>query len=177
MSLLTSAIPLPYRIIGGIAIAVFVVGGAFTYGYMKGNARSEVVIAQYGQKKAELANQIDEINFRVADHIVTQYVDKVKVIEKEVSHNEQIATTVVPDKFILSNGWVYTHDIATTSGEAESALSADGNPSGVAVNQALGIIIQNYGKCQEIRQNLISLQQLITQYNENIDAQNKKNKK
>jgi hypothetical protein len=177
MGILSSLIPQPYKIIAEIALVVIVVGGAFAYGYMKGNARSEAVIAEYGEKKSLLAQSINEVDFKVQDRIVTEYVDRVKIVEKEVSHNEEIATTVVPDKFILSNGWVYTHDIAASGGEADSRLSADANPSGVEANQALATITENYGICKEIRDNLIALQNVITQHNANVDAQNKKNGK
>ncbi len=52
MSLLTSAIPLPYRILGIVVIFTMLTVGSAWYGYTKGSARADVVIAQYTAAKA-----------------------------------------------------------------------------------------------------------------------------
>lgn len=177
MSLLTSAIPLPYRILGIVVIFTMLTVGSAWYGYTKGSARADVVIAQYTAAKAALANSIQEIQVKVVDRIITQYVDKVRVIHDSGAHNEQIANNVVPDKQQLSNGWVYTHDASAAGRNADATGSADATPSGVEANQALGTVVNNYSGCQETRQQLISLQNWVIDTKRNIDEQNAKNKK
>ena len=177
MSLLTSAIPLPYRILGIVAFLTMLTVGSIWYGYNKGSARADVVIAQYNAAKAALANSIQEVQIKVVDRIITQYVDKVRVIHDNGVHNEQIATDVVPDKQQLSNGWVRTHDASAAGRNADATSSADATPSGVEANQALGTVVNNYSSCQETRQQLISLQDWVTDTKKNIDEQNAKNKK
>ena len=61
-------IPLPYRIL----ILVFIVGGAFGYGFRKGNERAEVEINKYANQvvqnlKNEMARQHEKENSKIDD--------------------------------------------------------------------------------------------------------------
>jgi hypothetical protein len=177
MGLLLNAIPLPYRIIGSIAIATFLIGGAGLYGYHKGVMKSEIVIAQYNALREKLSSEISEVQVTVVDRIVTQYVDRIIKVKEVGAHNEQVAKDVVPDKSILSNGWVYTHDASARGEDADSTISADATPSGVEANQALGTVIDNYATCKEVREQVIGWQNWYTESAENIRKHNEEMKK
>jgi hypothetical protein len=177
MSLLTSAIPLPYRILGIVVIVTLLVGGSSFWGYTKGKASADKIIAEYAAKVEKLSSNINEVQVKIVDRIVTKFVDRVRVIHDKGVHNENIAITKVPDVVKLSAGWVYTHDAAAGNQNADAARSADASPSGVAANQALGTVVQNYGTCEETRQQLIGLQSWVIETKQNIDEQNAKIKK
>ena len=172
MSLILNAIPLQYRIIAAVIIVVVVVGGAFTYGYTKGSAKSATEIAKYSARNADLQSKIDNQQVKVVDHIITQYVDRIVKVKETGVHNEQVAKNVVPDNTVLSNGWVYVHDSAVEGNNADATISADATPSGIEANQALGTVTSNYAQCHATEEQLIALQDWVTDTKANIDAQN-----
>ena len=72
MSLLLNAIPLQYRIIAAVVIIITIVGGAFTYGYTRGSAKSATEIAKYSARNAELQGKIDNQQVKIVDKIISR---------------------------------------------------------------------------------------------------------
>jgi hypothetical protein len=166
-------IPLPYRILG--AVVAFAVVGAFGYikGVEQGNLKQERVIAQ---KNVELI----KLNEKLAankDKIVTEYVDKWKVVKKKEFVYVVTAKNGVPSKSDMSNGWVYLHDTSATNSDADSTRASDASSSGVKDNQALAVIVSNYARCTQNANQLIALQRWITDSKATIEESNKKAKK
>ena len=166
-------IPLPYRILG--AVVAFAAVGAFGYmkGIEQGNLKQERAIAQ---KNVELI----KLNEKLAankDKIVTEYVDKLKVVKEKEFVYVDTAKNGVPSQSDMSNGWVYLHDTSASNGDADSTRASDASSSGVKDNQALAVIVSNYARCTQNANQLIALQKWVTDSKATIEESNKKAKK
>ena len=165
-------IPPQYRLAAYIVAAVLVVGALFGGGYKTGHtfasnhytaiiAKMEADAAKLEVEKAELQTKLTAEIANVKERIVTKYVDRVKVItKKEYVYREQ-ATNNVPDRTELSNGWVSLHDDAATGRDADSTRSSDATGSGIAANQALARVTENYSACHANAEQLTSLQEYV----------------
>ena len=120
---------------------------------------------------------MEKKNSEISTEVVTQYVDRVNTIREKEYVYRDIAKTVVPSQSVLSNGWVFTHDISATGSDADATRSSDASSSGIADNQALFTIVGNYATCQANSEQLIALQKWIADNKEAIDELNKKAKK
>jgi len=165
-------IPPQYRLAAYIVAAVLLVGALFGGGYKTGHtfasnhytaiiAKMEKDAAELEQQKAELQTKLTAEIANVKERIVTKYVDRVKVItKKEYIYREQ-ANTNVPDRTELSNGWVSLHNDAVAARDADSARSSDATGSGVAANQALAVVTDNYSACHANAEQLTALQEYV----------------
>lgn len=167
-------IPLPYKLLAAAALLI----GVFFYGYMKGSAHSEAELAKFAAKKAEQISALEKKNAEISNKVITEYVDRTNTIrEKEYVYLDQ-AKNNVPAQSNLSNGWVYTHDISATSGDADPTRASDASSSGIKDNTALLTVISNYAICQRNQVQLIELQKWIIENKAAVDkmAEEKKNK-
>jgi hypothetical protein len=166
-------IPLPYRILG--AVVAFAAVGAF--GYMKGiehgNLKQETAIAQKNVELIKLNAQLDANK----DKIVTEYVDKWKVVKEKEFVYVDTAKNDVPSQSDMSNGWVYLHDTSATNSDADSTRASDESSSGIKDNQALAVIVSNYARCTQNANQLIALQKWVIDSKAIIEESNKKAKK
>jgi len=166
-------IPLPYKLLAG-AVLLF---GVFVFGYMKGSAYAEAELQRFAAKSQKQVAEMEKKNAEISNTVVTEYVDRVNTIrEKEYVYLDR-AKNNVPSQSTLSNGWVFTHDASATGSDADAALSSDASPSGIKDNEALFTIINNYNRCMQNSQQLISLQQWINDNKQSIDELNQKAKK
>ncbi len=165
-------IPPQWRITAYVVAAVLVVGALFGGGYKTGHtfatnhyvaiiSKMEADAAKLEVEKAELQTKLTAEIANVKERIVTKYVDRVKVItRKEYIYREQ-ANNNVPDRTELSNGWVSLHDDAATGRDADSTRSSDATGSGVAANQALARVTENYAACRANAEQLTALQEYV----------------
>lgn len=160
-----SMIPLPYKLLAGAAM----LAGVFFYGYMKGSAYADAELARYGQKQAELVAQLEKKNTEISTQVVTEYVDRVNTIREKEYVYRDLAQTVVPSQFTMSNGWVYTHDTSARADNADPARASDATPSGITDTTALVGIIGNYSRCQQNAEQLRQLQQWIALNKEAVE--------
>jgi len=167
-------IPLPYKLLAAAAIIV----GVFVFGYMKGSAYAEAELARFAAEKSEQIAELEKKNAEISNNVVTEYVDRVNTIREKEYVYRDIAQNSVPSQSVMSNGWVYTHDISATSSDADASRASDASPSGVTDTQALLGIIGNYNRCLQNSQQLTSLQQWINDNKRAVDemAEEKKNK-
>ena len=164
-----SLIPLPYK----IALILAIVLGAFSYGYTKGNARAEAEIAKFAARASELQAALEKEQSNIKEKVITEYVDKIqKVKEKQYVYVKQ-AEEVVPNQYNLSNGWVYLHDASASGADADNARASDATASDVKDNQALSVIIDNYGTCKRNAEQLAALQDYIAKVKAAVDKANK----
>ncbi len=166
-------IPLPYKLLAGAALIL----GVFVFGYMKGSAYAEAELQRFAAKNATLTADMEKKNSEISTQVVTQYVDRVNTIREKEYVYRDVAKTVVPSQSVLSNGWVFTHDISATGGNADATRSSDASPSGIKDNEALFTIIGNYSTCMQNAEQLRNLQQWINDNKQSIDELNKKAKK
>lgn len=166
-------IPLPYKLLAGAALLF----GVFVFGYMKGSAYAEAELQRFAAKSQAQVAEMEKKNAEISNKVVTEYVDRVNTIkEKEYVYLDR-AKNNVPAQSVMSNGWVFTHDASATGSDADATLSSDASPSGIKDNEALFTIINNYNRCMQNSQQLISLQQWINDNKQSIDQLNKKEKK
>lgn len=152
-----SMIPFPYKLIAGIAL----IAGIFFYGYIKGSAHAETQIARFAAEKNRQIAELEKTITEISNHRVTEYVDRVNVIREKEYVYRNLAQTSVPSQYIMSNGWVHTHDTSASAGNADPTRASDASPSGVADNTALLTVISNYATCQSNAEQLRQLQQWI----------------
>ena len=166
-------IPLPYKLLAiGAALA-----GVFIFGYMKGSAYAEAELARFSAQKSEQVAELERKNSAISTQVVTEYVDRTNTIREKEYVYLDAAKNSVPSQHDMSNGWVYTHDISATSGDADSTRASDASPSGITDTTALVGIITNYSRCQQNAEQLRQLQQWIIQNKEAVDAMAKEKKK
>lgn len=163
-----SIIPLPYRIL----LFALIVGGAFGAGYKKGTDAGEVMIQQAANEAEQLKVELEKEQLNIKERVVTEYVDKIKVVTQRETIYRDAAQQQVPGKFNLTNGWVYLHDTSILGNELNPDLASDDTDSVVKDNQALGTVLSNYSVCLQNAQQLVSLQSWILETKASIDKQN-----
>jgi hypothetical protein len=168
-----SMIPLPYKLLAGAAL----LAGVFFYGYMKGSAYAEAELARFSAEKSAQVVELEKKNTEISNNVVTEYVDRTNTIREKEYVYLDAAKNSVPSQHVMSNGWVYTHDLSATSGNADSSRASDASPSGITDTTALLAIIGNYSRCQANAEQLRQLQQWIIQNKEAVDAMAKEKKK
>jgi hypothetical protein len=151
--------------------------GIFVFGYMKGSAYAEAELARFSAQKSEQIAELERKNSAISTEVVTEYVDRTNTIREKEYVYLDAAKNTVPSQHVMSNGWVYTHDLSATSGDADSARASDASPSGITDTTALLSIIGNYSRCQANAEQLRQLQQWIIQNKEAVDAMAKENNK
>ena len=166
-------IPLPYKLLAGAAL----LAGVFFYGYMKGSAYAEAELARFSAEKSAQVVELEKKNTEISNNVVTEYVDRTNTIREKEYVYLDAAKNSVPSQHVMSNGWVYTHDLSATSGNADSSRASDASPSGITDTTALLAIIGNYSRCQANAEQLRQLQQWIIQNKEAVDAMAKEKKK
>jgi len=166
-------IPLPYKLLVGAAL----LAGVFFYGYMKGSAYAEAELARFSAEKSAQIVELEKKNTEISSKVVTEYVDRTNTIREKEYVYRDIVKDSVPTQYTLSNGWVYTHDLSATSGNADSTRASDASASGITDTTALLTIIGNYANCQANAEQLRQLQQWIIQNKAAVDAMAEEKKK
>lgn len=166
-------IPLPYKL---LAIGALLIG-VFFYGYMKGSAYAEAELARFAAKASEQVAELEKKNAEISNDVVTEYVDRTNTIREKEYVYLDAAKDSVPSQSVMSNGWVFTHDISASAGDADASRSSDASPSAVKDTDALIGIIRNYAICQSNSVQLVELQRWISENKMAVDAMAKDNKK
>ena len=164
-----SIIPFPVK----MAIIAAIILGAAGFGYMKGKEGAKVAIANYETQAQKQINELKDMNAAIAGKVTVQYVDRINTIREKETRYVDAATNDVPSQFELSNGWVYTHDIGATAGDAESTRSSDEASSGIKDNKALVTILRNYSICEQNSEQVKNLQEWIADNKTAIEESNK----
>lgn len=142
-------LPVKWLVAGGLLIIVA------TFSYLKGAEGVRKDFNAYKAKVALLEAQRTAKQAEVTTRVVTKYVDRVKIVkEKSDAIKNEIAgvTGVCPGSVGV------LHDSA-----ALQVPPASRNPDeGTTDAQALtGTIVQNYGTCHEVREQLKALQDWV----------------
>ena len=166
-------IPLPYKLLAGAALIL----GVFVYGYMKGSAYAEAELQRFAAKASAQVAELEKKNSEISNNVVTEYVDRTNTIREKEYVYVDAAKDSVPSQSVMSNGWVFTHDISASASDADATRSSDASPSGIKDTDALIGIIRNYAICQSNSVQLTELQRWINENKAAIDELNKKAKK
>ena len=96
----------------------------------------------------------------VSDRVVTQYVDRVRIVREQADAIIREVPVYVPAQCDpdgrLPAGWRVLHDAAASGGAADPAAIAHAQP--VAPDAAAETVTRNYGTCRETAEQLIALQ-------------------
>ena len=168
-----SMIPLPYKLLALVGL----IAGVFFYGYMKGSVHAEAELAKFAAEKSTQIASLEKKNAEISNKVITEYVDRTNTIREKEYVYRDIAAKSVPAQSDLSNGWVYTHDISATSGDADPARASDASSSGIKDNSALISVISNYAICQRNQVQLIELQKWIIENKAAVDKMAEEEKK
>ena len=166
-------IPLPYKLLAGAALII----GVFFYGYMKGSAYAEAELQRFAAKASQQVAELEKKNSEISNKVVTEYVDRTNTIREKEYVYIDTAKDTVPSQSVMSNGWVFTHDISASASDADATRSSDASPSAVKDTDALIGIIRNYAICQSNAVQLTELQRWINENKEAVDAMAKEKKK
>ena len=166
-------IPLPYKLLAGAALIL----GVFVYGYMKGSAYAEAELQRFAAKASAQVAELEKKNSEISNNVVTEYVDRTNTIREKEYVYVDAAKNTVPSQSVMSNGWVFTHDISASASDADATRSSDASPSGIKDTDALVGIIRNYAICQSNAVQLTELQRWINENKEAVDAMAKEKKK
>ena len=166
-------IPLPYKLLAGGALIL----GVFVFGYMKGSAYADAELQRFAAKASTQVAELEKKNAEISNNVVTEYVDRTNTIREKEYVYVDAAKNTVPSQSVMSNGWVFTHDISASASDADAARSSDASPSGIKDTDALIGIIRNYAICQSNSVQLTELQRWITENKAAVDELNKKAKK
>lgn len=166
-----NAIPWYFKVLG----IVLLLGGAVAFGYMKGKARADVEIAEYAAKANARVAELERENSKISSNVVTEYVDRWNVVKEKEYVNVNAAKNSVPNSGVVSNGWVYLHDVSAKNGDADATRASDASASGVKDNQALAVVVSNYARCTQNNDQLMQLQRWIAENKAAVDKINKEN--
>lgn len=149
-------IPWPYRILAIMVLLLSAIGFGWTKGaghvqdqWDSATAKQSLVVHKTKQRQAEATVKV-----------VTQYVDRVKVVrEKAAAIVHEVPVYVPSDSCSLPGGFRVLHDAAASGGAADSARIADAAP--VAAQAVAATVVDNYATCHEVAQQLKALQEWV----------------
>jgi len=163
-----SMIPFPIKIMA----LIFIVLGAAGWGYMRGSAHAEVELANYQAKAEKQISELKTENTTISNKVTTEYVDRINTIhDKETIYRDRLVN-LGESANNLSNGWVELHDAAAKLADPDAQLAGDKSPSGIMDNSALAVVMSNYARCHENKEQLVSLQKWITENKASVDKVN-----
>lgn len=152
------AIPTPYMLLALIALVVSAMG----FGYVKGArhvqdqwdsavVKDQLTTARIRQRQAEATVKL-----------VTQYVDRVKVVrETGATIIKEVPIYVNQDADAacsINRGFVRLHDSAAALRVPEPAGATDAAPAGIALSTVAATVADNYERCHKNAAQLEALQ-------------------
>ena len=161
-----SVIPWPYRLLALTALGIALVG----FGWIKGanhvQARWDAAI----QQQALQAAAIRERQAQATVKVVTQYVDRVRVVREKgdtIIKEVPIYVPVQADAACTINrGFVRLHDAAAAGELPKPARDADAAAAGIALSAVARTVAANYQSCHENAEQLRALQAWVREMRE-----------
>jgi hypothetical protein len=99
---------------------------------------------------------------QASEHIVTRYVDQVRVVhERGATLTKEIPVYVTAQADAACSvpvGFVRVHDAAASNDLPGPADAADAQPSGLALSAVAGTVVDNYATCHAAVEQLKALQ-------------------
>ncbi len=153
-----SAVPWPYRLLAITALGVALVG----FGWIKGSSH---VQAQWDAAVQQQTLQAAAAHERLAQatvKVVTQYVDRVRVVREKgetIIREAPVYVSAQADAACTINrGFVRLHDAAAAGELPEPARDADAAATGLALSAVAATVAANYQTCHENAEQLRALQ-------------------
>jgi hypothetical protein len=157
-------IPLPYRILIGVAFMAALFAAGFYAGDRHVQLKWDVAVAS---QKASMAKH-DAVAAQVTTKVVTQYVDRVQVVHEKartIVKEVPIYVTKAEDAACtIPVGFVRLHDAAAANVPLSGpAGPTDASPSGIALSTVSETVAVNYEQYHEVVEQLTALQDWVRQ--------------
>lgn len=154
-----SVIPWPYRLLALAVLGVALVG----FGWIKGASHVQAQWDAVVQQQTLQAATVRQRQAEAAVKIVTQYVDRVRIVREKGDTIIKEVPVYVPVQAdaacTINRGFVRLHDAAAAGELPEPARDADAASAGIALSAVAGTLTANYQTCHENAEQLRALQE------------------
>jgi hypothetical protein len=147
------AIPIQLLSFVVLLVSVFLCGG------LSNEAAWQLKVAKTNAEIAELKVKSEKVSTKV----VTKYIDRIQVVKEKGNEIVKYINKESDTKCELPNSFVMLHDAAAKNELPDPTRASDAGASEVKLSGATTTIVQNYGTCWEIREQLKSLQEWVTE--------------
>jgi len=145
------AIPIQLLSFVVLLVSVFLCGG------LANEASWQLKVAKTNAEIAELKVKSEKVSTKV----VTKYIDRIQVVKEKGNEIVKYINKESDTKCELPNSFVMLHDAAAKNELPDPTRASDAGASEVKLSGATTTIVQNYGTCWEIREQLKSLQEWV----------------
>jgi hypothetical protein len=145
------AIPIQLLSFVVLLVSVFLCGG------LSNEAAWQLKVAKTNAEIAELKVKSEKVSTKV----VTKYIDRIQVVKEKGNEIVKYINKESDTKCELPNSFVMLHDAAAKNELPDPTRASDAGASEVKLSGATTTIVQNYGTCWEIREQLKSLQEWV----------------
>lgn len=158
-----SVIPWLYRLLALTALGVALVG----FGWIKGASHVQTQWDAAVQQQTLQTAAARERQAQATVKVVTQYVDRVRVVREKGDTIIKEIPVYVPVEAnaacSINRGFVRLHDAAAAGELPEPARDADATAAGIALSAVAGTLAANYQTCHETAEQLKALQEWVGQ--------------
>ena len=153
-----SVIPWPYRLLALAALGLALVG----FGWVKGAGHVQAQWDAAVQQQALQAAAIREEQAQATVKVVTEYVDRIRVVREKGDTIIKEVPVYVPVQAdaacTINRGFVRLHDAAAVGALPEPARDTDAAAADIALSAVAGTVATNYQTCHETAEQLRALQ-------------------
>ena len=158
-----SLIPWPYRWLAIVLLAAALIG----FGWIKGAGHVQAQWDAAVQQQTLQAAAVRERQAQATVKVVTEYVDRVRVVREKGDTIIKEVPVYVPVQAdaacTINRGFVRLHDAAAAGELPEPARDADATAAGLALSAVAGTVAVNYKTCHENAEQLRALQVWISE--------------
>ena len=151
-------IPWPYRLLALAALAAALIG----FGWIKGAEHVQAKWDAAVQQQALQAATVRQKQAEATVEVVTQYVDRVRVVREKGDTIIKEVPVYVPVQAdaacTINRGFVRLHDAAAEGRMPEPARDADAAAAGIALSAVAATVATQYQTCHETAEQLSALQ-------------------
>lgn len=148
----------PYRLLALAALAVAMIG----FGWIKGAGHVQARWDASIQQQTLHATAVRERQAQATVEVVTEYVDRVRVVREKGDTIIKEVPVYVPVQAdaacTINRGFVRLHDAAAAGDLPEPAGDADATAAGIAFSAVAETVTANYQTCHENAEQLRALQ-------------------
>lgn len=151
----------PYSSLIKTISTILMVCGVYFYG-------GYAVEMEWRDRAAKLQAEIDKkdaVSAQVTEKIVTQYVNKVKIIKEKgdvvIKEVPKYITEKSDSECTIPNSYIVLHDSASKNEIPDPSRGIDGNPSGLKLSTTLETVVGNYILYYETAEQLKALQNWV----------------
>jgi len=153
-----SLIPWPYRWLAIVLLAAALIG----FGWIKGAGHVQARWDAAVQQQTLHAAAVRERQAQATVKVVTEYVDRVRVVREKGDTIIKEVPVYVPVQAdaacTINRGFVRLHDAAAAGELPEPARDVDAAPADLALSAVAGTVAANYQTCHENAEQLRALQ-------------------